>query len=317
VYAITDAGRAELAGRSGELADLELEIRESVAELAAEIRADVRGAAIVPVLPSPVYFRFSPPAVPQRSWSAFHPLTAGIIFSTRMTTQASLTTLEALLSQVPLLAGLPAPQLAALAAQVRVDQYERDVIIFRQGDPCDRVWLLRTGEVKIVHQEVDGREVILEMVSAGEVFGGTALFMDEHPATARAMVPAEVVSFSREAYGRLLSLHPPIAQKLIRMLGGRLHSMMGLQILAGERVERRMAHILLKLADRAGRPEPDGVLITLPLSRQDLADMAGTTLETAIRTISRFRAQGWVVTRRGGYLLITGLEQLRQQAEPA
>jgi CRP-like cAMP-binding protein len=234
-----------------------------------------------------------------------------------MTTQASLTTLEALLSQVPLLAGLPAPQLAALAAQVRVDQYERDVIIFRQGDPCDRVWLLRTGEVKIVHQEVDGREVILEMVSAGEVFGGTVLFMDEHPATARAMVPAEVVSFSREAYGRLLSLHPPIAQKLIRMLGGRLHSMMGLQILAGERVERRMAHILLKLADRAGRPEPDGVLITLPLSRQDLADMAGTTLETAIRTISRFRAQGWVVTRRGGYLVITGLEQLRQQAEPA
>ena len=92
---------------------------------------------------------------------------------------------------------------------------------------------------------------------------------------------------------------------------------MGLQILAGERVERRIAHILLKLADRVGRAEPEGVLITIPLSRQDLADMAGTTLETAIRTISRFHAQGWVATRRGGYLLITAPALLKQQAEPA
>jgi CRP/FNR family transcriptional regulator len=93
--------------------------------------------------------------------------------------------------------------------------------------------------------------------------------------------------------------------------------MMALQILAGERVERRLAHILVKLADRVGRPDPEGVLITIPLSRQDLADMAGTTLETAIRTISRFREQGWVKTRRGGYLVITGLERLQQQAQPA
>jgi CRP-like cAMP-binding protein len=168
----------------------------------------------------------------------------------------------------------------------------------------------------VVHNEADGREVILEVISPGEPLGGAVLFIDEHPATARAMTEVEVVSFSTETYIRLLDEHPALARRLIRMLGGRLHSMMGLQILAGERVERRMAHILLRLADRAGRPEPDGVLITIPLSRQDLADMAGTTLESAIRTISRFRSQGWVETRRGGYLLIRGLPQLRQQAEP-
>jgi CRP/FNR family transcriptional regulator len=105
-----------------------------------------------------------------------------------------------------------------------------------------------------------------------------------------------------------------VALKLIRMLGTRLHSMMGLQILAGERVERRMAHILLKLADRVGRADPEGVLLTIPLSRQDLADMAGTTLETTIRTMSRFRTEGLITTRRGGYLVITDVEKLRQQA---
>jgi CRP-like cAMP-binding protein len=221
-----------------------------------------------------------------------------------------------LLSRVPLLASLAERDLAALAAQTHVDYFERDAVIFGQGAVCDRVWLLRAGEVKIIHQELDGREVILEVISPGEVFGGAVLFMATHPATAKAMTPIETVSFSSDAYARLLNAHPAFARRLIGMLGGRLHSLMGLQILAGERVERRMAHILLKLADRVGRVDPEGVLITIPLSRQDLADMAGTTLETAIRTISRFREQGWVATRRGGFLLITGLAQLQQQAKP-
>ena len=221
-----------------------------------------------------------------------------------------------LLARVPLLANLPERDLAALADLTRVDHFEREAVLFGQGAPCDRVWLLRAGEIKIVHQELDGREVILEVISPGEVFGGAVLFMEAHPATAQAMTSVETVSFSSEAYARLLDGHPPLARKLIRMLGGRLRSLMGLQILAGERVERRLAHILLKLADRVGRVDPEGVLITIPLSRQDLADMAGTTLETTIRTISRFRAQGWLETRRGGYLLITNLAALRHQAEP-
>jgi CRP/FNR family transcriptional regulator, nitrogen oxide reductase regulator len=221
-----------------------------------------------------------------------------------------------LLAHVPLLAGLPERDLAALAEVARSDTFERDAVIFEQGAPSDRVWLLRAGEIKAIHQELDGREVILDLISPGEAFGGAVLFMDTHPATTKAMSAVETVSFSRETYARLLDSHPDLARRLIRMLGGRLRSLIGLQVLAGERVERRMAHILLKLADRVGRSDPGGVLITIPLSRQDLADMAGTTLETAIRTISRFHAQGWLETRRGGYLLLTGVPALRQQAEP-
>jgi CRP/FNR family transcriptional regulator len=101
------------------------------------------------------------------------------------------------------------------------------------------------------------------------------------------------------------------------MLGMRLHSMMDLQILTGERVERRVAHILIKLADRVGRKEEEGILITISLSRQDLAEMSGTTLETAIRTMSRFRAQKLLKTLRGGYMLITNENVLRQIANKA
>ena len=221
-----------------------------------------------------------------------------------------------LLRRLPLLADLPEPDLSLFANQTRVDQFEREAAIFYQGDACDRVWLLRQGRVKIMYHEVDGREVILEMISPGEVFGGAVLFLPQHPATAKAMEDSETLSFSSDSYSQFLFTYPQITLKIIRLLGARLHSMMGLQILAGERVERRMAHIILKLANRVGRTEPDGILITIPLSRQDLADMAGTTLETAIRTMSRFRSQGIIETRRGGYLMITNVEMLRQQAQP-
>jgi CRP/FNR family transcriptional regulator len=221
-----------------------------------------------------------------------------------------------LLGRLPLFADLSQRDLAALAEQMRVDHFSRDAAIFRQDDETDRVWMVRHGRVKIVRHEEGGREVILEVISPGEVFGGAVLFMPRHPATAKAMEEAETVSLSREVYTQLITNHPEVALKLIRMLGKRLHSMMEIQILAGERVERRLAHILLKLAERAGRAEPEGVLITIPLSRQDLADMSGTTLETAIRTMSRFRSQEIIETRRGGYLLITDLKKLQQQAQP-
>jgi CRP-like cAMP-binding protein len=221
----------------------------------------------------------------------------------------------ALLSQVPLFAELPERDLQALAALARFDHFEAEAEIFYQGEPADRFWLVRAGQVKIVRQEVDGREVILEVIAPGEPFGGAVLLMPNHPATARAMVAADTLSLSRAAFEQVVLEHPALTRRVILMLGHRLHSMMQLQVLAGERVERRLAHILLKLARRAGREEPDGVLITLPLSRQDLADMAGTTLETAIRTMSRLRQQGVAETRRGGYVMITDIEQLERYAE--
>lgn len=219
-----------------------------------------------------------------------------------------------LLKRLPLFNALSERDLTWLADRTRVDHLERDAVIFYQGDPCDRVCILRQGQVKIVHHDEGGREVILEMISSGEVFGGAVLFMPRHPATSKAMEDSEVVSFSSESYAEFLSAHPDVTIKLIRMLGMRLHSMMGLQVLAGERVERRVAHIVLKLASRVGRPDDEGVLIPISLSRQDLAEMAGTTLETAIRTMSRFRAQKLIKTLRGGYLLITNEEALRQTA---
>ena len=230
---------------------------------------------------------------------------------------AQLNTLETathLLRQFPLLSDLSDTDIAQLAAQTRFEQVDRDQPIFYQGDPCDRVWLVNSGRVKIVYHDTDGREVILEIISPGEAFGGTVLFFPTHPATAIAMEDATLASFSRETYITFLLQSPSTMLKLLKMLGNRHLSMLNMQTMVGERVERRMAHILLKLSLRVGRDTPEGKMITIPLSRQDLADMACTTLETAIRTISRFQKEGLISTHRGGYLVVKNKEKLEDIA---
>lgn len=229
-----------------------------------------------------------------------------------MTTVISQAT--SLLRQLPLFAGVPEADLERLATRSYVREVAKEGIFFLQGDPCDQVWVVQSGRVKIVYQEEDGREVIIEVISPGEAFGGGVMLFPTHPATAKAMEDTVAIGIPTEAYTQFLFQQPQVLLKLLRMLGQRHLTMLKGQALAGERVERRMAHILLKLADRAGRPEPEGTLITLSLSRQDLADMAGTTLETAIRTISRFTHEGLVRTERGGYLIILNEARLREIA---
>lgn len=216
-----------------------------------------------------------------------------------------------LLHQIPLLVDMTDAHIEALAGETRLERTASGQTIFYQGDPCERVYIVAAGRVKIVFHDRDGREVILEMIAQGEVFGGSVLFFPRHPATAIAMEDSTIASFSTDAYARYLLQSPQALLKMLRMLGERHLAMINMQTMAGERVERRMAHILLKLATRVGRPTDDGMLITISLSRQDLADMACTTLETSIRTLSRFQKEGLVSTQRGGYILVRNVNALK------
>lgn len=223
--------------------------------------------------------------------------------------------LAQLLRRIPLLVDMTDADLDALAQETRLEMLETGRTIFYQGDPCERVYIVAVGRVKIVYHDRDGREVILEMIAPGEVFGGAVLFFPQHPATAIAFEDSTIASFSADVYARYLLHSPPSLLKMLRMLGQRHLAMINMQTMAGERVERRMAHILLKLASRVGRITDDGTLITIPLSRQDLAEMACTTLETSIRTISRFQKEGLVSTQRGGYILVRDIKSLADLTE--
>jgi CRP-like cAMP-binding protein len=151
----------------------------------------------------------------------------------------------------------------------------------------------------------------------GEKFGGAGLLLATHPATAVAMTTSLTLSIEREPYLQLIRQYPDIALRIIHLLGDRLQAAMKMRALAVERVDVRLANILLKLCDKAGQPVEEGTRINLPLSRQDLADMTGTTIETAIRVMSRFRKDGLVHTEPGGYVVVLDHERLQRLSEGA
>src|SRR3972149_11383204 len=120
---------------------------------------------------------------------------------------------------------MPASDRQVLLPHCRVELFAVPADIFRQGDPADRVWIVGQGAVKIVRHDEGGREVILEVIHPGEVFGGAAIFLPEHPATARPLTPSvETVSFPSEGYAEGLAGGPGAAPEVIRLLGLRLHS---------------------------------------------------------------------------------------------
>jgi CRP/FNR family transcriptional regulator len=215
-----------------------------------------------------------------------------------------------LLEQIPLLGDLPAESLNALALVTHFEQLCENEVIFYQGDPCERVYIVYSGRAKMVFHDRDGREVILEILDKGEIFGGGVLLFPLHPASAMSMGRSIIASFPVETYIKIILSDPSSIFALLQMLGERHLAMLNMHIMAGERVERRMAHILLKLAARTGKETCEGTLITVPLSRQDLAEMACTTLETCIRTISRFQKSGLISTMRGGYILLRNAKEL-------
>lgn len=221
------------------------------------------------------------------------------------------------LRQVPLFASLTNDQIVMVADWFRAETFTTDTMIFLEGDPADRLWVVSAGQVKIVKHTSDAQENLLEVITPGEMFGGAGLLLATHPATAVAMTSVTALSIERGPYLQLIRQYPDIALRIIQLLGDRLQAAMKMRALAAERVDVRLANILLKLCAKVGAAVEEGTRINLPLSRQDLADMAGTTIETAIRVMSRFRKDGLVHTEPGGYIIVLDHERLQRLSKGA
>ena len=223
----------------------------------------------------------------------------------------------ATLQQLPLFAALSVDQIASFADRFRASTFDQNATIFLEGDQADRLWVIQEGQVKIVKYGEGGKENLLEVIMPGEMFGGAGILFPVHPATAVAMTEVAVLGLPRAEYLQLIRSFPDVALKIITILGERLRAAMTMRAMSIERVDARLAHILLKLADKIGVKIDNGVRIDMSLSRQDLADMAGTTIETAIRSMSKFRKDGLVVTEPGGFIVITSVERLQALAKDA
>jgi CRP/FNR family transcriptional regulator len=184
--------------------------------------------------------------------------------------------------------------------------FGKDDYIFFEGDPSSWLGVVLEGRVKMIKHAENGKDVVLDLIAPGEMLGEMAAFNGEpYPATAQAMEPTVVASIHQDDYIRLLKQYPALALRVIEELGRRLREAQEtIKSMAVERVERRIARILLKLAATTGSSNEDGIVIELPLTRQDIAEMAGTTVETTIRTLSKFRKKGLIQAERGRVIIL-------------
>jgi CRP-like cAMP-binding protein len=209
--------------------------------------------------------------------------------------------LSKLIAAVPLFNGLDRSALDDVEREGRIVRAASGRAFFREGEPARVFYVLRSGRVKFTQTTAEGHEVILRIVGSGEPFGGVAAFVENaiYPVTARAVEAAEAYAWDGAKMLALMRRFPEIGINAARLIANRFHDLQRQhRELMTERVERRIARALLRLALGAGRRVEGGVEIDFPLSRQDLAQMTGTTLFTVSRILSAWEHDGLIAAGR-------------------
>jgi len=212
------------------------------------------------------------------------------------------------LRQSLIFSSLGQEEMEALSRLALERSFPPDEFIFWEGDAPDYFYIVASGRVKAVKHSSTGKDFIIAFFGPGEMFGEVAVFENKpYPASAQAVTGTRVLAIKKDDFLHFLAGHPQVALSIINVLGGRLRDAANrLKDLAGERVEQRLAHILLMLSAKLGK--------TLPFTRQEIADMAGTTTETTIRLTTQLKERGIISTVRGKITIVDELK-LRLLAE--
>lgn len=210
-------------------------------------------------------------------------------------------TLE-LLSKVPVFATLAEPDLQRVAEVTVTRSFAPQHVIFREGDTSDTCYVVASGHARAIREHSDGRQIALAHFGPGDIFGELAMFDDEaRSATVDTLDQVEAVAILGPDFRRLLKDHPDIAVKLVVSLGRRLRE-------ANERLARqsfqtvqsRVAGVLAQLVESAraeGAGGEGGVLVTI--TQADIAQLAGSSRESASRFLAVLERAGVVTQGRG------------------
>jgi len=173
-------------------------------------------------------------------------------------------------------------------------------ILFRQGDPAHKCFLVLNGRLKLIKLHEEGKEAILRYIGPGEVTAIISVFKEkEYPATAEIIGATEAVGWDKQTMVQLMLECPPLAMNMLRCAINRLDELQNRYLeICTEQVEQRIARALLRIMKQSGRRAEDGIHIDFPLSRQELADYTGTTIYTVSRILSAWEKKGWIKSRR-------------------
>lgn len=201
---------------------------------------------------------------------------------------------RSILAKVPLFRGLGEAEQNAVLALARTRRVAKGSAVFEEGSEATAFFVLISGHLKAVKTTPAGQQAVVHVIDPNDFFGCVALMgYPTYPATAVAVVDSVVLAWDTTALKQLMARHPQIAANALPGLGDRLRDAHSQFLeLSTERVERRIAHALLRLVRHAGKKVDAGVEIDFPVTRQEIAEMAGTTLHTASRVLSVWESEG-------------------------
>ena len=207
---------------------------------------------------------------------------------------------RSLISGLPAFAGTSGEQLEQVLASARSARYAKDSEIFSQGEEADQFFLLLSGHIRVVQTSQEGQQVVARYINEGELFGiAVAMGLSTYPATAAAAVDCVALSWPNSAWPDLQSRFPSFGAGAYQTIGSRLQDAQArVMEMSTEQVEQRIAHAVLRLVKQSGRKTESGIEIDFPITRQDLAEMTGTTLHTVSRVLSSWEDEGLVRSGR-------------------
>jgi len=220
------------------------------------------------------------------------------------------------LRKIPLFSMLAERDRRKIAAEVTEAHYGKGEFIFREGDPANYFHIVKEGAVKCVKSSADGKECTLKVLLPGDLFCCEAAVFDgaPHPGTAQPIGDVSILRLNKKSYFGMLHRNPEASLEVIKYLGKRLNEAQeNVKILALDRAEQRLAALLANLASRAGLRGPDGLHLEVRLTRQDMANMVGVTVETTIRIMARFK-RARLVSGTAKHIVIKDLSKLKQLA---
>jgi len=175
-------------------------------------------------------------------------------------------------------------------------RYALGEVVFEQGQSASHFFVLLFGRLRVTQVTPEGQQLVIRMVSPGDLFGiARALQRTDYPGTATAASESLALAWPMTSWDDLLARHPKLAINAMQTMGNRLlEAHQRVRELSTQEVERRVAHTVLRLANQAGRKEAGGIRIDFPISKQDIAEMTGTTLHTVSRILTAWEGAGLV-----------------------
>ena len=215
----------------------------------------------------------------------------------RRDTAAGTDRVAVLLMRLPFFAGLPPHALDDLVRRIRLRSYDRGTTIFHKDDPGSLLYIILSGAVKITMPSIEGKELMLCILAAGDFFGELSLFDGEpRSATAEAVDDGtQTLILPRDDFLELVTSYPRLAIHIITLLSRRLRET---NLLAQDvcllDLPGRLAQRLLDLAEKHGRPEGERIQINLRLTQSELASLVGATRVATNRQLQRLQQRGLI-----------------------